>query len=273
MQTTVKPPPTNGPKPPRHSARQLLATRRGLVGVAIFVAVLGAGAIIAFLEEYRDSVAEESRPVTVLVAKGLIGEGTSGDVVATEALFQASEVPESEAQEGALTDPGSLRGRVATEDVFPGQQLTTESFIAGTGKAKSKLVEHDRAISVPVDAAHGLIGVVRAGDRVDVLGAIIAQRGGETRPAVRTIRQDALVLDVPPEETGRNNSAEVREITLRVTDEEALAVAYVAEHGKIWLTLRPPSHARDIPPSAADLETFLAGVRPVTLDRTPGGRR
>lgn len=275
MQETVNPPATKGPKPPsRRSLRQLLATRRGMLGLAAVVAMLGAGAILVFLQQYRDSVADETRPVTVLVAKGLIGKGTAGEVVAGDVLFQASQIPESEAKDGALTDPGSLRGRVATEDVFPGEQLTAEAFVVGSGSVESRLTGRDRAIAVPVDAAHGLIENVNAGDRVDVFAGLVVQSStGQPRPVVRTLVQDVLVLDAPGEsDASSGSSARNEEVVLRVTDRQALAVAFAADNGKVWVVLRPPSHADQSPPSLATPEALLTGVKPITLE-SRGGRR
>ena len=277
MQQTINQPTTNAPKPPssRRSLRQVLSTRRGMLGLAAVVAMLGAGAILVFLQQYRDSVNDETRPVTVLVAKGLIGKGTAGDVVATDVLFQASEIPESEAKDGALTDPGSLRGRIATKDVFPGEQITTGSFAVGTGSVKSKLTDKDRAIAVPVDAARGLGGNVRPGDRVDVLAALVVQSSaGQPRPIVRPLVQDALVLDAPSKTEAGARSSDREEVTLRVSDRQALAVAFAAENGKVYLVLRPPSHAGQSPPSlGATAESLVAGLRPLTLESRGRNRR
>ena len=275
MQQTVQPPVTNGPKPPsRRSVRQVLATRRGMLGLAAIVAMLGAGAILVFLQQYRDSVADETRPVTVLVAKGPIGKGTAGEVVAGDILFQASQVPESDAKDGAFTDPGSLRGRVATKDVFPGEQLTADAFVVGSGSVESRIRKNDRAISVSVDAAHGLVDSVNAGDRVDVLAGLVVQSsGGQPRPVVRTLVQDVLVLDAPGKTDGATvGSAQTEEVVLRVSDRQALAVAFAADNGKVWVILRPPSNAEQSPPSLATPEALLTGVRPINLE-SRGGRR
>jgi Flp pilus assembly protein CpaB len=275
MQPTVNPPTTNAPKPKqKRSMRQFLGTRQGMLAMAFTVAIVGGAAVLAFLQQYRDSLDEDHRPVTVLVAKELIGKGTAGDVVATEALFQASELPQSEAKNGAITDPGSLRGRVAAKDVFPGEQLTTEAFVAGGSSVESRLTGLDRAIAVPVDGAHGLLGNLRAGDRVDVLAALVVQRSGaQPRPVVRTLAQDVLVLDVPnkpPSDRATGGSADKGQVVLRVNDRTALAVAFASDTGEIWLVARPPSHAEQSRPAIQTPETIVTGQPPVPLR---GGRR
>lgn len=275
MPQTATPPTPNGPRPrQKRSVREFLGTRQGMLAMAICVAIVGGGAVLAFLQQYRDTLDEESKPVTVLVAKELIGKGTAGDLVAGDVLFQASELAQSEAKDGAITDPGSLRGRVATKDVFPGEQLTTQSFVAGGSSVDSRLTGLDRAISVPVDRAHGLLGNLQAGDRVDVFAGLLVQRGGaQPRPVVRTLAQDVLVLDVPAKPASERTSGNVQDkgqVVLRVNDKTALAVAFAADHGKIWLVARPPSHADESRPAIQTPETLITGAPPVPLR---GGRR
>jgi Flp pilus assembly protein CpaB len=275
MQHTTAPPTPTGPKPKqKRSMREFLGTRQGMLAMALTVAIVGGGAVLVFLQQYRDSVDGEHRPVTVLVAKSLIGKGTAGDVVAGEVLFQASELPQSEAKDGAITDPGSLRGRVAAKDVFPGEQLTTDSFVAGGNAVESRLTGLDRAISVPVDTAHGLLGNIQAGDRVDVLAALLVQRtGGQPRPVVRTLAQDVLVLDVPSKPSSSRTTGGANDkgqVVIRVDDKTALTVAFAADSGKVWLVARPPSHAEQSRPAIQTPETLVTGQPPVPL--RGGGR-
>ena len=61
---------------------------------------------------------------TVLVANRAIDKGTSGDVIAEARLFNSTKVSEVDASEGAFADPSALRGQVATEAIYEGEQLT-----------------------------------------------------------------------------------------------------------------------------------------------------
>ena len=64
----------------------------------------------------------------MLVAKSLIVKGTSGTQVARRDQYQAAELPRDEVKEGAVADPAYLNGRIAVNDILPGQQLTTADF-------------------------------------------------------------------------------------------------------------------------------------------------
>ncbi|MET0937717.1 MAG: SAF domain-containing protein, partial [Gaiellaceae bacterium] len=109
-------------------AQKLLSTRGGTVAVAAVGALLAAAVFVAYLHRYRSSVNESAAPMTVLVAKDFIEEGTPGSVVGSEGLFQTASTPKDDLKEGAISDPDSLRGLVAKNDIYPGQQLTVADF-------------------------------------------------------------------------------------------------------------------------------------------------
>lgn len=75
------------------AAQRLLSTRGGTIAVSAVAAALAAVILVAYLHRYRDSVRNSGVPVTVLVAKGLIEKGTSGDIIASQDLYQVSTLP------------------------------------------------------------------------------------------------------------------------------------------------------------------------------------
>ena len=103
--------------------QKLLATRGGTAAVAGAAALMAFLVFLLFMNQYRSSVDDSSEPVGVLIAKSLIPKGMSGDIVGTQELFQPTTAPKSQVKDGALTDPATLKGRVALEDIYPGQQL------------------------------------------------------------------------------------------------------------------------------------------------------
>ena len=187
--------------------QKMLATRGGTVAVGGFAAAFGALLLLMYLANYRNSVDESGEPITVLVAKSLIEKGTPGDIVGIKGLFQTTDAPHDQLQDGAITDPSALRGRLATNDIYPGEQLTTGDFSASaSGAIGTEIAGNQRAISVPVDNAHGMVGQVKSGDRVDVLaGFNVTQGGGGAgRPVIKVLSQNVLVLEAPSaRESGR----------------------------------------------------------------------
>jgi len=250
-------------------AQKLLSTRGGTVALGGAAAVMAAFVLLLYLNQYRSSVSADSEPVTVLVARTLIEKGMPGDVVGLKRLFQSDEAPKSQVKDGAITDPSTLRGRVAVEDIYPGQQLTVADFAGTTDAIGAKLAGKHRAIAVPLDTARGLVGRIEPGDRVDVLAGFNVlgnTAGGQGRPVVKVMMQDALVLDAPAQTAaGLAAANQTANVVLRVTRDQATEIAWAVDNGKIWLVLRPRAGAPPTKPGVATAESVLTGVKPVAV--------
>ncbi len=250
-------------------AQKLLSTRGGTVALGGVAALMAAFLLLLYLNSYRSSITADSEPVTVLVARTLIEKGMPGDVVGLKRLFESDEAPKSQVKDGAITDPSTLRGRVAVEDIYPGQQLTVADFAGTTNAIGAKLAGKHRAIAVPVDAARGLVGRVEPGDRVDVLAGFNVlgnTNGGQGRPVVKVMIQNALVLDAPAQTAaGIAAASQTANVVLRVDRDQATEIAWAVDNGKVWLVLRPRSGAPPTRPGVATAESVLTGVKPVAV--------
>ena len=242
--------------------RRQLSTRQGMLVVAGLITVAAAAFLLLFLSAYRARVTDSSE-VNVMVARGLIEKGSSGDVIVTKDLFQMDRVRKSELKAGAVTEPAKLRGQVAATDIYPGEQIQRSDFKAGSDSIGNKIAGAERGISIPVDSAHGMIGQLKTGDHVDVLGGFNQQTMSSGRPILRMILQDALVLSVPSKVVGSTNLNKTQNVVLRASDRKAAQIAFAADNGKVWLMLRPKAGAENSPPSAVRLESLLAGTAPV----------
>jgi pilus assembly protein CpaB len=243
--------------------RKLLTTRRGTLALAGACALVAALMLMLFLARYRDSVSGAAAPTPVIVATSLIEKGTSGDILAEKRQFETITRAADDVKEGALADPAVLAGKVATADIYPGQQITADAFKASTGSVLPKLSEKERAIAVPVDPAHGLIGQVQTGDHVDVLASYTTNNSatGQGQGLVRTLLQDKLVLraGAQPIEGSPEGKAADKSIILRVTDREAVSLAHAADNGKVWVLLRPAGNAEQSAPRTATINSIISG--------------
>ena len=260
--------------------QKMLATRSGTIALGAGAAVIAAFLLLVYLNQYRSSVASDSEPVTVLVAKSLIERGMPGDIVGIRKLFDSEDTPKNQVQDGAITDPATLRGRIATEDIYPGQQLTVADFATSTGAIGASLAGKNRAIAIPVDAAHGMIGTVESGDRVDVFASLQVRgaTGAMGRPVLKILAQNALVLDAPTQTAAGVGAAnQSASVVLRVTRNQAAEMAFAVDNGKLWIVLRPRAGAPPTMPGAVTDESVLAGIRPEVVYRRIrgqiGGRR
>lgn len=243
--------------------RRLLATRRGTLALAAVCALVAAAVLMVFLSRYKDSVSEAAAPTPVLVATSLIQKGTSGDILAEKQQFETVTRAAEDVKEGALTDPALLAGKVTTADIYPGQQMTAATFVASTGTVLPKLADNERAIAVPVDQVHGLVGQVQTGDRVDLLAsyATISGATGQGQGIVKTLLQNKLVLRAGAQPIeGGNEADEAKEsIIVRVTDREAVSLAHAADNGKVWVLLRPGAEAMQSKPHTATFDSIVSG--------------
>ena len=259
-------------------ATRLVSTRRGTLLAAMLIALLAGASILLYLNSYRDSLKAEGAVVTVLVAKQAIPKGTAGNVVAAKDLYTVTTIRESQLLEGAISDPATLREKVATREVFEGAQLTAGDFGAAGDSLAAQLTDRQRVISVPFDAAHGLIDGIERGNRVDVYAGFNVVpiggdgkpvEGGAARPMLRLILSDVPVLDIGEKAKSGSGSTNV---SLGVDDLDAARVAFASDNGKLWLALRPSAGAKASRPAIVTVETLLLGVPPVQMLKSLGGR-
>lgn len=258
--------------------QRLTSTRGGTIALAALAACLAGISIVVYLNKYRHSVTAEGAPVTVLVAKRTIEKGTPGAAIAAGGLFTTSTIRESQLRNGAFSDPTSLTGRTAAHILYPGQQLTASDFVAGAASQAATLTKAERLISIPLDAAHGLIGQVEAGDHVDVLVGFnviplgpggTPVNGGQSRPVLRMVMQNIPVISIASK--GSLGGAQTTNVTLRATAAQAEELAFASDNGKVWLVLRPAAGASLARPGLVTVETMLLGIPPVTVIHSLGG--
>jgi Flp pilus assembly protein CpaB len=259
------------------SVQRLISTRRGGVILAVLAAVLAGTLILVYVNRYRNSVRSQSAPVTVLVASTTIAKGTPGNAVASKALYTTATLRESQLLDGAFSDPSSLAGRAATRTIYKGQQLTAAEFAGSALSLDSSLTDHERVIAIPLDSAHGLLGQLAAGDRVDVYAGFnitpvssngTPLAGGQGRPVLRLIMQNIQVISTGNGGTGTGASSDV---SLKVNDQQAADLAYAVDNGRLWLTLRPSSGAKPSSPNVVTAETILLGIPPIEVVHSFGG--
>lgn len=246
---------------------KLLATRRGTILVAVTCAAVAAAVLIVAMARYRTSVEATGKPQTVFVATRQILKDTPGSVVASENMFKTASIAQSQLSPGAIGNAASLVGKVAVRNIYPGEQLTSADFTTNGGVV-AQLAPSDRAVTVALDAAHGMIGTIANGDHVDVYaGMNVNQANGQSQPELRLLIADVPVLKAGSASStgaiGANAANSTSDVTLDVRSRDAGALAYAAEYGKVWLVLRPANAAATAPPPAQTVQSFLSATAAV----------
>ncbi|HEY4976152.1 MAG TPA: Flp pilus assembly protein CpaB [Gaiellaceae bacterium] len=239
-------------------AQRLISTRGGTLILAGLAALIAGVAVFVYVHNYRQSVQQGGAPATVFVAKKMIAKGTPGELVASSHLFRAQSIRESQLSQGAVVDAAALRGMVAATDIYPGTQLTTADFVAGATTIASGLRGKERAITIPIDSAHGMIGQIHTSDHVDVYGSFNIDN--ETKLLL-------LVRNIPVLVAGKSDSnatgTNTSNITLQATASQSAKMAFAADYGKVWLVLRPPTGGNAAAPDLVTVAALTRGTTPV----------
>ena len=261
------------------TAQRLVSTRRGTILLSVIAAAVAGGLILVYVNRYRDSVKASGQPVTVLVAKVNIAKGTGGDLIATTGLYSSTTLRQSQVLDGAFSDTSSLTGKVTTQAVPQGAQLTAADFAPAASNLTASIRGTERVISLPFNAAQGLSGALQVGDHVDVYGGFNVSSvgpnglaaGGGSRPVVRRILTDVPVVAIGGSTTGAFATSSTN-LSFKVTDQQAADLAFASQNGTLWLGLEPSAGLKSSRPSVVTMETLLLGVPPSTVLRSLGGR-
>jgi Flp pilus assembly protein CpaB len=261
MQTTEKP-------KRKVDLGKTLSTRNGTLAVSGIAALLAGALLLVFLNAYRDSTRNDDATVNVVMAKRLIERGSAADVLADQGVFQVSRVRKDELKQGAIVDPKALEGTIAAGDVYPGEQITAPDFTTTVPRAIYRLNGYNRALAIPSDAVHTNTSEVRAGDRVDILGAFNStegQPGTGGKPVIKVLMRNVLILRAPVGGSGAAGSSGGN-IVLKARDDKAAMLAYAVDNGQLWLLLRPQTGGTNSEIPLVTLETVLSGSTPIPVE-------
>ena len=228
-----------------------MSSRGWAIALGIGAVVLAAILLVVYLDRYRARVSGRNAPTPVLVAKRLIPRGTSGSLIASQAMYAPTTLPRKEVEVGAVSDPQYLVGRAAAADILPGQQFTAVDFATSdTSAVNSQITGNQRGVALTVSGADAVASQVRAGDFVDVyvqLGGVAGQS------MVKLFRPNVKVLAVPstpgPVGTG--------DLIVRVDSNDVSNWEFASKNAQLIFVVRPVSGAKPTKKSAATAASLL----------------
>ncbi len=250
-----------------------LTYRTRNIFIAVVLAAVAALLTTFYVTNYKRHVRNAEDNVTVLVAKSDIPAGTAGAEAAR--MLRTEEVPRRSVVPGAVSSPGQISELVASEATFAEEQITTRRFtsLAQNG-VRGQLKGVMRAYQIEGDQNQTLAGVLRDGDRVDVVAAVKVRRGTSDLVLSRIVVRDLEVLRAPaaPPPGGKltGGVGQTYPTLLAVSDNQAqklqliLAATSDASSGSGWhLQLRPIVRANDSPDHLDSVRTVLTdGLSP-----------
>ncbi len=238
-----------------HSVRNIV--------LAVVTAVAAAVVVLVYTASFKEQVTKDQERVQVLVAKVEIPAGTAAEKAGGS--MELREVLASDRTPGALTSTDQIRGTVATQVVYAGQQVVTDVFQPSvTQGASLQLRKTERGVRIEVDTAKGVIGAIKPGETVDVFGTFEVKGGkGDAVVVTRLLLPDVRVLEAPAptEDAGEAGAKDAQIVMLAVTQRDAAKLAFMAaddDARTIQLVVRPPKgQATEMPPRLETVETMI----------------
>lgn len=207
-----------GPMRPMDKPKMLAVSCAVLCAVTVGTAAWAAASVSGATGEVAQLKAA-TRPAVVAAAAI-----PSGTVIGAEDV-RIVDVPETYLAEDAAADPASVIGKTATANI-PANAQVAQSNLAGEGNASAlaEAVEPGYvALSIAVNSETGVAGLVRQGDRVDVLA-----EGGTLIDGARVLALDAQLSG----EIGQYST-----VTIEVTAGQAEDVQAAQMDGAVRLVL------------------------------------
>ncbi|MDP8259853.1 MAG: Flp pilus assembly protein CpaB [Candidatus Gygaella obscura] len=167
-------------------------------------------------------------------------------------------------------------GKKAAVDIYKDEQISLSKLASTLKKGPVGLAvitpKGKRAVTIPIDSASSVGGMIKPGDRVDIMANIpistSTEAGVVTQQVFSSVFQNVLVLAVGNQISGYSSNTQQQksfsDITLALTAQEAAFLSFVQEQTKIKLLLRSPEDKQIeavAPASWATLQRYLYGYQ------------
>ncbi|MGI6225732.1 MAG: Flp pilus assembly protein CpaB [Peptococcales bacterium] len=209
--------------------------------IALVFGLLTTYLVLSYIQDVEAAL-DENEYVEIVVANQDILANTQ----ISASMISMKKIPFQYTHALEITDKSEVIGNILTVPINLGESILKNQVIA-PGDQKEGLAylvpKGKRALTIPVDEVSGISGLIKPGDRVDVIGTVAI---GEDNPKTYTLMvlQDIEVLatgklmDKNSAET--NTQVETKTITLAVTLSEAKPLMMASQRGVIRLMLRSP---------------------------------
>lgn len=206
--------------------------------IAIILGLITSLMVYTFLRDTKESF-DTTDYVEVVVAK----EDIHGNTVITNNVLELKKIPTAYNHPNALRNTKDVVGKITLIPITAGEMILNNQIIAlgeDNQDLAYKVPEGKRALSIAVDEISGVSGLIKVGDRVDIITTIDV---GEEPPITYSllVLQDIEVLGVGKTiDRYAAETSEVKTVTLAVTIEDALPLKHATQRGSISLLLRSP---------------------------------
>lgn len=221
------------------------------IAAAAGLALLAVLLTTFYVTNYKRHVQHGESQVTVLVASKDIPADTAGSEIVSGKWLTEETVARRQVVPGAISNVDQVRGLIATQPTYAGEQVTARRFGTPSERGvRAQIQGTQRAVQLAGDANQVLAGTLRVGDHVDIIGAwsLGDTNGGQV---ARVVLRDSLVLSAPtPPKGGAGavGASGVYSAQVRLTDAQSQKLEWILAHGKDWrFEIRPSTDAINSP--------------------------
>lgn len=144
-------------------------TRRSvLLLLATLVAVIGTGLVAVYVRSADNRAAEEFETQPVLRAVQIIEPGETIESITSNAKLKIEQVPANQVLDGALRSTDALEGLVATQRIYPKEQIIAGKFGGVASGPTLAIPKGMQAISVELTDPGRVAGFVNPGSEVAI---------------------------------------------------------------------------------------------------------
>jgi Flp pilus assembly protein CpaB len=249
------------------------------ITIAVALALVAALLTSFYVTNYQRNVRQDETNVPIWVAKSDIPAGSTGADIQRKGMLEKSEIVRRSVVPGAISNPDQVAELVTTQPIFAGEQVSTRRFSTPSQRGiKAQLTGVQRAIQVDGNEHQLMAGVLKVGDKVDLVATFKAGGAAGSAPDfTRIVVRDIEILRAPATvnasekiTSGRNGGYDV---ILKVTDTQVQKLHWVYTNAEEWhLELRPGIDSADSPENVESWYSVLReGVRPKQLEDAGAG--
>jgi len=239
----------------------------------LIVIALGCGLVASIgISQVMEGRSANANSPKIQTAKILVAntEINTGEVIDAQ-MVRLEEWPKGTVPEGAITKLEDIDGARSRQRIFTGEPILEAKLIA-TGEmaedASLRLREGYRAVSVKVSSDQSVTGLIRPGDRVDVL-AYLRKSADIPQTMTKTVLENARVfavndkLDRSIDDDGKG--IKVSTVTLEVKPQDVERLMLANQLGKILLSVRRPGDESRRDSRGAVAESLLHNSNETTV--------
>jgi pilus assembly protein CpaB len=233
-----------------------MARRAVLFILALVLALVGTGAVLAYVRQVDKRAVADRAPVVVLVAKDTIPAGMTAQQATEKGLLESKELPGNAVPADSLDSITAIKEQVAISDIYRGEVLLRPKFSAQQVTGALTIPTGKMAVSVQLGDPQRVGGFVLPGAEVAIFNTFEVEQSANKsdKPGQLEVTVDATtrlllpripVIAVGPS-TLRSASGKGKDdkeqipvtiLTVAVTQSEGEKLVHAAQTGELYFAL------------------------------------